>query len=396
MSRPLRPDDSSSFDTDDLPTVLQGQRPDRTALELDDPEPTIPPEPIEADSCATIVTSCPLALAGPVPAPPRLPLPAEPARIAGRYELEQPLGQGAFGRVFAARDTRLGRRVAIKLLHPEYVQHPEIRQRFLQEAHAAACIGHPGIVTIFDVGDAASPYIAMELLEGESLQARVARRGPLAIATAREVARQVAAALAAAHRSGVIHRDLKPENIFLVADPAAAGGERVKVLDFGLAKPTLTASVKTRATTVFGTPLYMGPEQFERTPNTDMRSDIYALGCVLYQLVIGRPPFEGTLREVVTQHQWAPPPSLRDADPAVPLELDEVVRHMLAKDPRHRPQTMDEVERALRPPAPPTMPRSGGLLGKALAVVGLVLAAGLAVSCASPIGEPARATWSSR
>jgi serine/threonine protein kinase len=297
--------------TDDFepPTHMQGMRPERTMIAIDDPEPTMPPDEVVAN-------------------------PIE------RYEIDRLLGEGSFGRVYAARDTKLGRKVALKLLHDEYLMHPEIRQRFLQEAHAAACIEHPGIVTMFDVGDAAAPYLAMELLAGQSLLERI-KHGPMSPTETRAIGRQVASALGAAHRQGVLHRDLKPENIFIVRDPAAVGGERVKVLDFGLAKPTHGASVKTRVATVFGTPIYMAPEQFTQTPNTDPRSDIYALGCVLYHLATGRPPYRGSLREVVTQHREAPVPLV--PDPA----LDAIVRRMLAKDPARRFQTMADVEYAL-------------------------------------------------
>ena len=270
---------------------------------------------------------------------------------SGRYELERRLGQGTFGCVYAARDTKLGRLVALKVLHAEHAANVDSRQRFLQEAGAAACIAHPGIVTVFDVGtldDADTPYIAMELLDGESLQARLARCGRMSSAKVRQVGSQIASAIDAAHRAGVLHRDLKPANLFIVPDPAAVDGERVKVLDFGLAKPTLTASVKTRAATVFGTPNYMSPEQFEAKPNVDPRSDIYALGCILYELGTGRIPFAGSLREVVTKHRSEPPPSMRELAPEICPELDALVRCMLAKDPKARPQTMAHVGQALR------------------------------------------------
>jgi len=331
---------------EDHPTSLQHDRQARTMIELQDPHPTIPPD-VEDDYEEIKL------VAEPVLAPSRRPAtnPSIPSTQAvGRYTLERLLGQGTFGRVYEARDSKLGRKVALKLLNPEQARSIEIRQRFVQEAHAAACISHPGIVTVFDAGDLddrGTAYIAMELLAGESLHARLVRRGPIPSAKVREIGRQAASALEAAHHAGVIHRDLKPENIFLVPDPAALDGERVKVLDFGLAKPTLTASVKTQAATVFGTPAYMSPEQCESTRDIDHRSDIYALGCVLFQLVTGQLLFEGTLRELVMQHRNTKPRSIRAIVPDACPELDALIQAMLAKHPSQRPQTMGDVVRAL-------------------------------------------------
>jgi len=270
-----------------------------------------------------------------------------------RYQILRTLGEGAFGRVVAARDTKLGRTVALKLLHAEHAKNEEVRQRFLQEAHAAGCIGHPGIVTVFDVGEIEiegtnTPFIAMELLGGESLQARIERTGPMSSARVQEIGAQVASALASAHRAGVIHRDLKPENLFVVPDRAAIGGERIKILDFGLAKPQLiAASVKTKAGSVFGTPAYMSPEQFVSTRDTDHRSDIYSFGCILFHLVAGRPPFEGAMFELLTAHRSAAPPSLRSIVPDASPQLDALIQRMLAKDPAARPRSMTEIDEAL-------------------------------------------------
>src|SRR5687767_158654 len=158
----------------------------------------------------------------------------------GKYMLGKKLGQGGFGVVFRAHDASLDREVALKFLNEEHSSQPQILQRFLQEARSAAKIAHPGIVTVYECGQLSeannAAYIAMELLDGESLTDRLARSGRMPAEQAIEIARQVASALEAAHRSGIIHRDLKPDNIFLVRDPAVANGERVKVLDFGIAK----------------------------------------------------------------------------------------------------------------------------------------------------------------
>ncbi len=339
---------------EDHPTSLQHERQARTMVRIDDPQPTVPPDTDDYEAIELLAPEPVRPERRPATQPSVPPMapsrtPSQPPAI-GRYTLERLLGQGTFGKVYEARDSKLGRKLALKILNPEQAQYLEIRQRFVQEAHAAACIAHPGIVTVFDAGeldDRGTAYIAMELLAGESLHARLVRRGPLPSDKVREIGRQVASALEAAHHAGIIHRDLKPENIFLVPDPAALDGERVKVLDFGLAKPTLTASVKTQAATVFGTPAYMSPEQCESTRDIDHRSDIYALGCVLFQLVTGKQVFEGTMRELILQHRAATPRSIctlvADASP----ELDALIQAMLAKDPAHRPQTMGDVVRAL-------------------------------------------------
>ncbi len=328
---PLR-DGLSTYSDEDPTRLRDDPRAETTRLELEDPKATLPPDPIELPAQR-----------------PGASMRMEPGARVDRYQLDRLLGQGTFGRVFAARDTKLGRMVAIKVLHAEQASIPEIRQRFLQEANAAARIAHPGIVTVHDIGELAevgTAYIVMELMTGESLQARVAR-GPLVSSQAKEIGRQVASALDAAHRAGVIHRDLKPENIFLVPDPAVAGRERTKVLDFGLAKATQSASVKTRAATVFGTPVYMSPEQCESTGDIDHRADIYSLGCILYELVVGKPPFLGSIRELVTKHRSERPADLTTIVPHVDLELAALVGRMLAKQPAARPGSMAEVEQVL-------------------------------------------------
>ncbi|HEY0482726.1 MAG TPA: serine/threonine-protein kinase [Kofleriaceae bacterium] len=269
----------------------------------------------------------------------------------GKYRLHTRIARGSFGVVYTAHDPDLERSVAIKVLHPTHLTNHDIVQRFLQEARATARIGHPGIVTIHDCGKVetrrgSTAFIAMELLSGESLTSRLARSGRLDPAQACEIIRQVASALEAAHRVHVLHRDLKPDNIYLVPDPAMPRGERVKVLDFGLAK--LGAGGQTQLETVFGTPRYMSPEQSRSATQIDHRSDIYSLGCVLFELVTGRPPFDGDVRQLIERHQRAAPPRAASLAPAVSTVLDDLIDDMLAKDPMQRPQTMGAVQRALR------------------------------------------------
>jgi serine/threonine protein kinase len=277
-----------------------------------------------------------------------------PARSRGRigkYELSTRLARGAFGVVYTARDPSLDRNVAIKVLRLSHRANQDIVQRFLQEARTTARVAHPGIVTIHDVGmvetrRGSTAFIAMELLSGESLSRRLAREGRLTPAAACEIVRQVASALAAAHHVDVLHRDLKPDNVFLVPDPAMPSGERVKVLDFGLAK--LGATGHTQAELVFGTPRYMSPEQSRSATQIDHRSDIYSLGCILFELVTGHTPFDGDPRLLIERHQRATPPRAAALAPEVPPVLDELIADMLAKDPADRPHSMGAVQRVLR------------------------------------------------
>jgi len=274
-----------------------------------------------------------------------------PGGRVGKYELQEKLGQGTFGLVFVARDLDLDRDVAIKMLNPTHQTNNEISHRFLQEARASARIDHPGIVTVLDCGKVDTvmgegAYIVLELLKGESLTNRLARSGKLAPSTAVEVARQIASALDAAHRADVLHRDLKPDNVYLVPDPAVPSGERVKVLDFGLAR--IGASRHTLMNTVFGTPRYMSPEQCRSAALIDHRSDIYSLGCILFELVTGRTPFDGDLRQLIDSHQRVIAPRARQFTPEVSPALDDLIAQMLAKDPNQRPQSMGAVEAALQ------------------------------------------------
>ena len=280
-----------------------------------------------------------------------VPLVLAPGGRIGKYALGDRLGMGTFGLVFTARDTELDRDVALKVLNPTHVTNRDVLQRFLQEARASARIQHPGIVMVFDSGriptsTGETAYITMELLQGESLTSRLNRSGRLAPEVACEIARQVASALDAAHRADVLHRDLKPDNIYLVSDPAVPSGERAKVLDFGLAK--LGRHGHTMSNTIFGTPRYMSPEQCRSSGEIDQRGDVYSLGCVLFELLTGRTPFDGDLRQLVERHQRATPPRARSFAPEISEGLDDLIDRMLAKDPAARPQTMGAVQRALQ------------------------------------------------
>ena len=269
----------------------------------------------------------------------------------GKYTIGRKLGQGTFGIVFEALDTNLDRSVALKVLSPAHAINATIVRRFLQEGRAAARVSHPGIVTVLDCGeDQGTAYILMELLQGESLANRLARSGALSTHDAMEIGRQVAAALHAAHEMGVVHRDLKPDNIYLVPDPAAASGERAKVLDFGLAKlrQAVGSGDHTQTNQAFGTPRYMAPEQARSAGDVDRRADIYALGCILFELVCGRSPFEGEMLELFDQHQRKQAPRAQMFATAIPHGLDLLIAKMLEKPPTSRPATMAIVQAELQ------------------------------------------------
>jgi serine/threonine protein kinase len=270
----------------------------------------------------------------------------------GNYRIASKIGAGGMGAVFLARHMLLGKRAAVKVLLPERCTNPEIVDRFFNEARAASSIRHPGIIDIFDYGRMpdGNAYIVMECLEGETLGERLKRVGVVSAQEAASVSRHVAGALAAAHGHGIIHRDLKPDNIFLVPDPAMPRGERAKLLDFGIAKLQTTAGdlVKTDTGRLMGTPYYMSPEQCRGAGKVDHRTDVYSLGCVMYQMLTERPPFvlEGA-GEILAAHIYEQPKSLRLLNPNVPIVLDQLVLQLLEKDPNKRYQSMDEVVIAL-------------------------------------------------
>jgi eukaryotic-like serine/threonine-protein kinase len=281
----------------------------------------------------------------------------------GAYRVLQQIGEGGMGTVWLAEHTMLGRRAAIKLLHPMFTTRPDIVTRFFNEARAATAITDPGIVQIFDFGHHVdgSAYIAMEMLEGEPLDKRLRRLGRMAPSDALRVMRQVASTLGVAHTRGIVHRDLKPENVFLVRDPEVYGGERAKVLDFGIAKLTGDQSIKTQTSAVMGTPAYMSPEQCRGAGHVDQRSDVYALGCMIFALTSGGPPFDAEgAGEIIAMHLREPAPLLSSRIPGVPPELDALVARCLAKDPAQRYASGTELAAAI-----------GALLG-ATSNVGLV------------------------
>ncbi len=262
----------------------------------------------------------------------------------GKYRVTEQIGEGGMGTVYKGTHSLIGRHAAIKVLLPELSHNQEIVNRFFNEAKATTAIRHPGIVEIFDFGyieDTGAAYIVMEFLHGEPLTSRMQRKGTLASEDALSIIRQMAGALSAAHDKGIIHRDLKPDNVFLVSDPEVTGGERIKILDFGIAKLTddgAPASIKTRTGAVMGTPSYMAPEQCRGAGGVDARSDLYSLGCILFEMMTGRLVFPGEgAGEVLAAHIHVAAPSPRSIEPSIPVAVEALIMRLLAKEPGDRP-----------------------------------------------------------
>jgi serine/threonine protein kinase len=270
------------------------------------------------------------------------------------YELRELVGDGAMGVVYLAEHPVLRRRVAVKLLKRQYLESPSLVSRFVNEARAAAAIHHPNVIEVIDVGmiDDEVPYIMMEYLDGEPLSRRLARER-LGVGKAVDIAIQAARAVAASHAIEIVHRDLKPENLFLVSDPMSPGGERVKVLDFGIAKlrPDWAGSdgAKTRTGVIFGTPAYMSPEQCRGlNDEVDGSTDVYALGCILFEMLCGRAPYVSPgWGDVLMMHMSDDIPIPSADNPRVPPALDKVVRTALAKKKADRFANMRDMHRAL-------------------------------------------------
>ncbi len=332
----------------------------------------------------------PDAAAGPPPADPP-PAPANPdfpPELADhpRYELLERLGAGGMGEVYMAEHRIMGRTVALKVMAAELTADPAAADRFRREVRAAAKLAHPNIVTAHDADEAGGRhFLVMEYVDGMSLDRLVRQRGPLPVASACQLIRQAALGLQHAHDRGMVHRDVKPQNLML------SRGGQVKVLDLGLAKfvqeaelPPLSAGSSadaaaagldpnlTSASQFMGTPDYLSPEQARNSARVDARADVYSLGCTLYFLLTGRPPFRHAkgLLDKLLAHVNEPPPAVRDLRPDVPAGLAEVLRRMMAKKPGERFTTATEAAAALvpfaapAPPPPPPTPAGGGRSGR--------------------------------
>ncbi len=304
----------------------------------------------------------------------------DPGERLGPYEILSTIGAGGMGVVYKARDTRLDRTVAIKVLPPHIAAQPEARRRFEREARAVSSLNHPHICTLFDIGrERDLDYIVMEFLDGETLAHRVSR-GALSVAEAMHFGGEIASALDRAHRNGVLHRDLKPANVMITRDGA-------KLLDFGLAKSRpvrmeggdeAAVQALTGHGTILGTPQYMSPEQIQGR-DSDARGDVFSFGCLLYEMLTGKRAFDGTNpASVIASVLAAEPRALTELQPIAPPALDKVVRRALAKEPEDRWQSAGDVMAAARlvcesaqeaaPPPPPPPPPQRRLWREAIAV----------------------------
>ena len=279
-------------------------------------------------------------------------------RAVGNYQVLEKIGEGGMGSVYLAQHPLIGKRVALKVLHREFSTNPDVIDRFFTEAKAVNDIQHPNIVDIIDYGSIPGShgvdmvFFLMEFLDGQSIADVIDNHAPLGVERALTIASQIADALGASHAQGIIHRDLKPDNVFLI--DRGRRTDVVKVLDFGIAKLTGDRSGGRRTQTgiVIGTPYYMSPEQCEGKCNVDHRTDVYALGVVLYEMLTGTLPFRGEgYGEILMQHLTRPPPPLRDAVPELSPDVEAVVLRALAKDRDHRYPSMSEFMTALADPS---------------------------------------------
>ncbi|ANS62737.1 serine/threonine protein kinase [Streptomyces lincolnensis] len=257
-------------------------------------------------------------------------------QIAG-YRIEREIGRGGMAVVYRARDLRLDRTVALKLLAPELARNDTFRRRFTHESHVAAAIDHPNIVPVFEAGETDGVlYIAMRYVPGRDLRHLLDRDGPLPLATAVRIAAQVGSALDAAHEHGLVHRDVKPGNILVARGTDSDHPEHVYLTDFGLTKKSLSLTGFTTVGQFVGTLDYVAPEQISGRP-VDGRCDVYGFACVVYETLAGRPPFRrDDDMALLWAHQYDEPPPLSDSRPGLAAHLDPVFARALAKSPEDR------------------------------------------------------------
>jgi len=272
--------------------------------------------------------------------------------LAGKYRVERVLGSGGMGVVVAAWHLELEQRVAVKFLHPLALERADTAERFRREARSAAKIRSEHVARVIDVGimEGGIPYMVMEYLEGHDISDEMAKVGRLPIEDAVDFVLQAIEALAEAHAAGIVHRDLKPANLFIAL--RADGTRIVKVLDFGISKSLLGGSASelslTRTSVLIGSPLYMSPEQMRSAKDVDTRTDIWSLGVILYEMLTGRPPYTGdSIPALCASLLNDLPQPMRTLRPDVPLELEDIIRHCLAKNRVDRYGTVSELARAL-------------------------------------------------
>jgi serine/threonine protein kinase len=313
--------------------------------------------------------------------PPKSPSGLIGAEIAG-YKVERELGRGGMAVVYCARDLRLGRTVALKLLAPEYTRNDAFRRRFAQESRVAAAIDHPNIVPVFEAGEADGIlYIAMCYVCGQDLRALIDREVRVPLPTALRIASQLASALDAAHARDLVHRDVKPGNVLVAKGVDSDHPEHVYLTDFGLAKKSLSLTGFTTAGEFVGTLDYVAPERITGRP-VDGRADLYSLACVVHEMLAGAPPFQREDHlELLWAHQYDTPPALSKVRPDIPAAADDVLGKALAKAPDDRHGTCLEFIAALRAAVAPAGPR-----GPTPTVVDTAVA-GLPVDC-GPLPDP--------
>jgi eukaryotic-like serine/threonine-protein kinase len=278
--------------------------------------------------------------------------------LAGKYRVDRVVGEGGMGVVVLATDEQLERKVAIKFLLPQYAQHHEAAPRFLREARAAVKIRSEHVARVIDVGtmENGAPYMVMEYLEGKDLAAVLDERQRLPVEEAVAHVLEACDAIAEAHSVGIVHRDLKPANLFLTRQPD--GSSRIKVLDFGISKALVTGGTGTdpsltRTSSMMGSPLYMSPEQMKSAKNVDPRTDVWALGVILYELLTGEPPFNAeSIPELSAKVLLEEPVAIRATRPDVPEALEAAVKRALAKDTAQRFPTVADLAHAIAPFGP--------------------------------------------
>src|SRR5919199_1598453 len=270
-----------------------------------------------------------------------------PQVLGERYEIGGVLGRGGMAEVHRGRDLRLGREVAVKVLRQDLARDPSFQVRFRREAQAAASLNHPAIVAVYDTGEdrtgsGATPYIVMEYVEGETLRDVLRREGYLDPERAMSLAADICGALDFSHRNGIVHRDVKPGNVMITPQGS------VKVMDFGIARAVSdSAATMTSTAAVIGTAQYLSPEQ-ARGESVDARSDVYSVGCLLYELVTGAPPFTGDSPvSVAYQHVREDPKLPSSVNPAIPPDLDAILLKALSKNPANRYQSAAEMRNDL-------------------------------------------------
>jgi eukaryotic-like serine/threonine-protein kinase len=279
--------------------------------------------------------------------------------LNNRYQLEERLGSGGMAMVYRAQDLMLERTVAIKLLRADFSKDPDFRERFRQEAKAAANLSHPNIVTVHDFGlDSGRLFIVMEFVPGTDLKTIIQRRGSFPMEEAIALMVQACAGLGYAHRAGLVHCDVKPQNMLVTPD------KRLKVVDFGIARALATIAPEEQSDIVWGSPQYFSPEQAAGNAPSPA-SDVYSLGVILYEMLTGQLPFSAPgAEELARMHRDVPPPSVRKIKPDIPVKLEQIILKVLSKEPSARYRTADQLGRVLvtftqQSPTVATIPNPG-------------------------------------